>query len=87
MAVNYVPDGYHSVTPYLYVDDAAKALDFYNKAFGATELYRLPMGDKIGHAEMQIGDSRFMLADEAPDMDAIGPTKRGGPTGGRPVLR
>lgn len=80
MTVKYIPDGYHSVTPYLYVDDAAKALDFYSKAFGATELYRLPMGDRIGHAEMQIGNSRFMLADEFPDMNTIGPAKRGGPT-------
>ncbi|MEP6634858.1 MAG: VOC family protein [Luteimonas sp.] len=82
MAVKPIPDGYHSVTPYLYVDDAAKALDFYAKAFGASEIYRLPMGDKIGHAEMQLGDSRFMLADESPQMDSIGPRKRGGATAG-----
>ena len=80
MAVNYIPDGYHTVTAYLMVDDAAKALDFYREAFGAEELYRLPMGDKIGHAEIMIGDTHLMLADEFPDMDALGPNKRGGAT-------
>ncbi|MDR6843008.1 VOC family protein [Pseudoxanthomonas sacheonensis] len=80
MAVNYIPDGYHTVTAYLMVDDAAKALDFYRQAFGAEELYRLPMGDKIGHAEIMIGDTHLMLADEFPDMDALGPNKRGGAT-------
>ena len=80
MAVNYIPDGYHTVTAYLMVDDAAKALDFYSKAFDAEELYRLPMGDKIGHAEIMIGDTHLMLADEFPDMDALGPNKRGGAT-------
>jgi PhnB protein len=80
MAVNYIPDGYHTVTAYLMVDDAAKALDFYRDAFGAEELFRMPMGDKIGHAEIMIGDTHLMLADEFPDMDALGPNKRGGPT-------
>ena len=80
MAVNHTPDGYHSVTPYLIVDDAAKALDFYRDAFGATELFRLPMGDKIGHAEIKIGNSHVMLADEFPEMDALSPSKRGGAT-------
>jgi PhnB protein len=80
MAVNYIPDGYHTVTAYLMVDDAARALDFYREAFGAEELYRLPMGDKIGHAEIMIGDTHLMLADEFPDMDALGPNKRGGAT-------
>lgn len=80
--MKYIPEGYHSLTPYLYVSDAARALDFYRSAFGATELFRLPMGEKIGHAEMQIGDSRFMLADEFPDMNTLGPAKRGGPTAG-----
>ena len=80
MAVNYIPDGYHTVTAYLVVDDAAKALDFYREAFGAEELFRLPMGDKIGHAEIMIGDTHLMLADEFPDMDALGPNKRGGAT-------
>lgn len=80
MAVHYIPDGYHTVTAYLMVDDAAKALDFYRDAFGAEELYRLPMGDKIGHAEIMIGDTHLMLADEFPDLDALGPNKRGGAT-------
>jgi PhnB protein len=80
MAVNYIPDGYHTVTSYLMVDDAAKALDFYRDAFGAEELFRLPMGDKIGHAEIMIGDTHLMLADEFPDMGALGPNSRGGPT-------
>ena len=80
MAVHHTPDGYHSVTPYLIVDDAAKALDFYRDAFGATELFRLPMGDKIGHAEFRIGNSHVMLADEFPDMDALSPNNRGGAT-------
>ena len=80
MAVNYIPDGYHTVTAYLMVDDAARALDFYRDAFGAEELFRLPMGDKIGHAEIMIGDTHLMLADEFPDMGALGPNSRGGPT-------
>ena len=80
MAVNYIPDGYHTVTSYLMVDDAARALDFYRDAFGATELFRLPMGGKLGHAEIMIGDTHLMLADEFPDMGALGPNSRGGPT-------
>jgi len=78
MSVKPVPDGYHSVTPYLAIDGAAAALDFYRDALGAKELYRLPMGDKVGHAEIQIGDSRVMLSDEWPDMGYLGPKKRGG---------
>ena len=62
-----IPDGYHSVTPYLVVKGAAAAIDFYKKAFGATELVRMPMpGGKIGHAEIKIGNSPVMLADESP---------------------
>ena len=80
MAVNYLPDGYHTVTAYLMVDDAARALDFYRNAFDARELFRLPMGDRIGHAEIMIGDTHLMLADEFPEMGALGPNKRGGPT-------
>ena len=80
MAVHHTPEGYHSVTPYLIVNDAAKALDFYRDAFGATELFRLPMGDKIGHAEIMIGNSHVMLADEFPEMDALSPSSRGGAT-------
>ncbi len=63
-----IPDGYHSLTPYISLRDAAKAIEFYKAALGATELYRLPMpGGKIAHAELQIGDSRLMLSDEMPD--------------------
>ena len=78
--VDWKEVGYHSVTPYLIVDDAAAAIEFYKKAFGATEHMRLPMGDKIGHADILIGDSHVMLADEFPDMDKLGPNKRGGTT-------
>ncbi|QTD55549.1 VOC family protein [Parasphingorhabdus cellanae] len=73
-------DGYHSVTTYLTVDDAAAAIEFYKKAFGAEEIMRMPMGDKIGHADILIGDSHVMLADEFPDMDKLGPKARGGAT-------
>ena len=80
MAVRAIPEGYHSVTPYLIIDGAEEAIRFYTQAFGATEVLRLPMGDKIGHAEIRIGDSIVMLADEWPDMDIRGPTSRGGAT-------
>ena len=80
MAVKPRPEGYHSVTPYILVDNAARAIDFYGAAFGATELFRLPMADKIGHAEIMIGDSHVMLSDEWPDMNLRGPKARGGPT-------
>ena len=80
MSVKPIPDGYHSITPYLVVDDAKAAIDFYARAFGAEEKFRLPMGDRIGHAEMQLGDSVFMLADEFPDMGHLGPKSRGGTT-------
>jgi PhnB protein len=67
-----IPDGYHSVTPYLSLRNAAEALAFYKKAFGAVELYRMDMpGGKIGHAEIQIGNSRIMLADEFPEMPDV----------------
>lgn len=75
-----IPEGYHSVTPYLVVDDAKRAIDFYTRAFGAEEKFRMPMGDRIGHAEIQIGDSHVMLADEFPDMGHLGPKNRGGTT-------
>lgn len=78
MAVSPVPEGYHTVTPYLIVRGAAAALDFYKQAFGAIELMRMPHGDKIGHAEIKIGDSPVMLADEAPEMDAVSPAALGG---------
>ena len=78
--VKPIPDGYHSITPYLVVDDAQAAIDFYTRAFGAKEKFRLPMGDRIGHAELEIGDSVVMLADEFPDMGHLGPKSRGGTT-------
>lgn len=77
--VKAIPDGYHSVTPYLIIDGAAGAIDFYKRAFDAKELMRIPSpGDKIGHAEIRIGDSVIMLADEHPEMDARSPTHFGG---------
>ena len=81
-----VPEGYHTVTAYLSVRGAAEAIAFYKKAFGASELTRMDMpGGKVGHAELQIGDSRIMLADEFPDMpDAVAKSPRtlGGTTVG-----
>ena len=77
--VKPVPDGYHSATPYLIVDGAAKALDFYKRVFGGTERMRMPSpGGKVGHAEISIGDSVIMLADEHPEMGARGPRAFGG---------
>lgn len=79
MAVRPIPEGYHTVTPYLIVRGGAKAIDFYKKAFGATELFRMPMPDgRLGHAEIQIGDARVMLADEMPEMKIVGPESLGG---------
>ena len=80
MPVKPVPDGYHTVTAYLVVAGAARAIDFYREAFGATELSRLPMGDKLGHAEVRIGDTHLMLSDEWPEMGLLGPAARGGAT-------
>ena len=77
-----IPEGYRSVNVILTVDDAAKAIDFYKQAFGAREISRLPMGDKIGHAELQIGDTRIMLNDEFPDQGNLSPKSRGGTTFG-----
>ena len=71
MAVKPIPDGYHSVTPYLIMNDATAALEFYKKAFGAVELLRMPApGGRIGHAEIKIGDSPVMLADENLEINA-----------------
>jgi PhnB protein len=79
MAVKPVPDGYHTATPYLIVSDAARALEFYQRAFGAKELMRFAAPDgKIGHAEIKIGDSVIMLADEFPQMGYRGPKALGG---------
>ncbi|HEX8669633.1 MAG TPA: VOC family protein [Allosphingosinicella sp.] len=80
MSVNPIPEGYHTVTPYLVVDGAESAIGWYGRVFGAEETMRLPMGDRIGHAELRVGNSMVMLADEFPDMGILGPTSRGGPT-------
>ena len=87
MGASPVPEGYHTVTSYLVVEDAVRALAFYAEAFGAKELYRLPMRgadgkERIGHAETRIGDTNLMLSDEWPDMGYLGPNKRGGSTVG-----
>ena len=73
-----IPEGYHSVTPYLVVDDAKAAIDFYKRAFGAQEKFRMEMGDRIGHAEILIGDSHVMLSEEFPEMGHRGPKALGG---------
>jgi PhnB protein len=79
MSVKPIPNGYHTVTPYLIVKGAASAIDFYKKAFGATELFRMPdPSGRIGHAEIKIGDSPIMLADEHPEMGVRGPQSFGG---------
>jgi len=67
-----IPEGFHTITPALTCKGAAKAIDFYKQAFGATEISRMEMGGMIGHAELQIGDSRFFVSDEFPGM-ASGP--------------
>jgi PhnB protein len=83
MAVRPIPDGYHAVTPYLAVKGAAEAIEFYKKAFGAVELMRFAGPDgRVGHAEIKIGDSAVMLADEHPEMNHLGPKTRGGATAG-----
>jgi len=81
MPASALPTGYHSVTPYLIVDNGQAAIEFYKKAFGAVEILRLagPEG-QIGHAEIQIGNSRVMLADEHPIMGFVGPNTLGGST-------
>jgi PhnB protein len=83
MTVSPVPAGYHTVTPYLIVRGAARAIEYYQQAFGAILLMRLGGSDEpVVHAELMIGDSRIMLADEHPDMGALGPES----VGGTPVL-
>jgi PhnB protein len=79
MAVRPVPEGYSTVTPYLIVSGAAAAIDYYKKAFGATELMRFGTPDgKVAHAEIQIGGSRMMLADENPEQGYRSPRSLGG---------
>jgi PhnB protein len=77
--VKPIPEGYHSVTPYLIMKNAGAAIEFYKNAFGAIELFRMPQPDgKIGHAEIKIGDSPIMLSDEHPEMQYLGPESIGG---------
>jgi PhnB protein len=77
--VKSIPDGYHSITPYLCVSGAAGAIEFYARAFGAAEVMRLAQPDgRVGHAEVRIGDSHVMLADEFPDMNFRSPMTIGG---------
>lgn len=83
MPVHHQPDGFHTATPYLICKDAKQAIDFYKKAFNATELLQLDMpdgegGTKLAHGEIKIGDSPIMLSDEHPDMDIHGPQTLGG---------
>ncbi len=76
--VKPIPDGYHSLTPYLVIDGAAAAMEYYKKAFGATELFRMEHEGKIGHAEMKIGNSPFMLADGCAEQGQKDPKSLGG---------
>jgi PhnB protein len=81
MAVNPIPEGYHSLQIYLAVEDASKAIDFYKEAFGAEETIRMPGPDgKVAHAELQIGDSKLMLSDPFPQSSVRPPSERGGST-------
>ena len=78
-----IPEDYPRVIPYLIVDGATAAIDFYRDVLGATERMRMPApGDTIGHAELELGESVIMLADPAPDLDARGPKA----VGGTPVM-
>lgn len=78
--VKPIPDGYHEVTPYLCIDGASDAIEFYKKVLGATERMRMPgdAPDKIGHAELMIGSSTIMLSDEWPEEGVVSPKKLGG---------
>ena len=77
--VKVIPDEYRGITPYLIVKGAAQAMEFYKRAFGAKEIMRFDQPDgRVGHAEMQIGDARFMLADEFPEMKILSPQTLGG---------
>lgn len=82
MAVRPIPEGYHTATPYLVVEDAERAIEFYDRAFGATELFRLTTPDgTIVHAEVRVGDSPIMLAGASPDLGTQTPGSLGGATG------
>ncbi len=82
MSVSPIPAGYHSITPYIFVRGAADAMAFYEKAFGAVEVTRMPGPDgKLMHAEIRIGDSHIMLADEMPEFGNMSPQSLGGISG------
>jgi PhnB protein len=77
--VKPIPEGYHSVTPYLHCNGTSKAIDFYKQAFGAVEIMRMPgPGGKVSHAEIRVGDSHIMLSDEFPEMGVYGAQHFGG---------
>jgi PhnB protein len=79
MPVNPIPTGYHTATPYLVVKGGVQAMEFYKKAFDAIEMVRMPMPDgRLGHAEIKIGDSMIMFADEVPEQGHVSPTTLGG---------
>ncbi|MGN6431390.1 MAG: VOC family protein [Gaiellaceae bacterium] len=83
MSTQPIPEGYHTLTTYLTMDDAAKAIDYYKDVFGATERVRMEAPDgKIGHAELEIGDSLLMLSDAFPGATSRPPTELGGTTAG-----
>ncbi|WP_240476457.1 hypothetical protein [Marinobacterium rhizophilum] len=80
MSVKTIPEGFHTVTPYLAIKGAAQAIEFYKQAFGATERFRLSMPDGgVGHAEICIGDSNIMLSDECGESQFHSPATLGGP--------
>jgi PhnB protein len=79
MATKPIPEGYHTVSPYLAVEDAARAIEYYAKAFGAKEVVHMDSPDgKVGHAELEIGDSRVMLSDPFPQSSTRPPKELGG---------
>ncbi len=82
--VKKIPDGYHSITPYLTVNNGLQAIEFYKKAFEAKELVRMMTtdGKALAHGALKIGDSTFMLADEIPEMENLSPTTLGGSSSG-----
>jgi PhnB protein len=83
MATKPIPEGYHTVSPYLAVDDAARAIEYYAKAFGAKEVVHMDApGGKVGHAELAIGDSRIMLSDPFPQASTRPPKELGGTSAG-----
>ena len=79
MATNPIPEGYHTLSPYLAVEDAARAIEYYKQAFGAKEAVRMPTPDgKVAHAELEVGDSRILLSDPFPQASTQPPAELGG---------